>query len=197
MSTTALARFPGDADSTAVAAALAELSAASTLPFGPWDRLYSERVQELAGWLQCAAMLRGHELAEPPGPVGGSSRSVVHGLITAHASMLTRHEADLAPFRGPDGALLGNDYDDHDGAADRHVEELVQMLGAVMAVLAGEFGRPTGRGESEPDTEAGMNAVLDAMTSPDFEGGDIVEAIKERLRALGFDLSTAEESDDA
>ncbi|MCG7523969.1 hypothetical protein MHW47_05875 [Streptomyces sp. OfavH-34-F] len=197
MTSAALTSFPGDADSTTVAAALAELTAASALPFDQWDRPLSDRVQDLAGWLQCAAMLRGHELAEAPGPAGSSSHGVVHSLISTHASMLARHRAELAPFKGPDGALLGNDYDDHDEAADRHTDECVQMLGTVMAVLAGEFGRPADTTAPGPDVTAGMTAVLAAMTDPDLEGGDIVEAIKWRLRTLGFDLTIPEDPDDA
>ncbi|MEU6406149.1 hypothetical protein [Streptomyces sp. NPDC046985] len=196
MTSAALTGFPGDADSTTVAAALAELTAASALPFDYWDQFLSERVQDLAGWLQCAAMLRGHELAETPGPAVGSSRSVVHSLITAHASVLARHRVELAPFKGSDGALLGNDYAYHDEAADRQTGELVQMLGTVMAVLAGEFGRPAENTAPGPDATAGMNAVLAAMTDPDLESGDIVEDIKTSLHALGFDLTTAEQSND-
>ncbi|MHC3392262.1 hypothetical protein ACLQ2E_22780 [Streptomyces lavendulocolor] len=194
MTATTLTTLPGDADSTAVAAALAELAAVAAQPFDQWDRVRSERVQELTGWLQCAAMCHSHGLDGAPGPAGGSSRDVVHGLITAHASLLARQRAEITPFVGPDGALLGNDYDDHDEAADRHVEERVQMLGTVMAVLAGEFGRPAVTA-SEPDPQDGMDAVLDAMTDPDLEGGDIVEAIKDRLHALGFVLSIAEDDD--
>jgi hypothetical protein len=92
--------------------------------------------------------------------------------------------------------LPSNDYDDHDGAAGRHTEERVQMLGTVMAVLAGEFGRPTGSTAPGPDVTAGMTAVLTALTDPDLEGGDIVETIKEHLHALGFDLTIAEDPDD-
>lgn len=196
MTSAALTSLPGDADSATVAAALAELTAASAQPFDQWDRRLSDRVQDLAGWLQCATMLRGHELAETPGPAEGSSRGVVHSLITSHGSMLARHRAELAPFKGPDGALLDNDYDDHDEAADRHTDEHVQMLGTVMAVLAGEFGRPTGSTASGPDVAAGMAAVLAAMTDPELEGGDIAEAIKWRLRQLGFDLTIPEDPDD-
>lgn len=196
MTPTALTTLPGDAGSATVAAVLAELAAIGAQPFDQWDRMRSERVQELTGWLQCAAMWHSRGLDGAPGPAEGSSRSVVHGLITSHASLLARQRAEIAPFVGPDGALLGNDYDLHDKAADRHVEECVQMLGTVMAVLAGEFGRPA-VSASEPDPQDGMDAVLDAMTDPDLEGGDIVEAIKDRLYSLGFDLSTAEEFDDA
>ncbi|MFE9424167.1 hypothetical protein ACFYNO_14510 [Kitasatospora sp. NPDC006697] len=194
MTATALTTLPGDADSATVAAALAELAAVSAQPFDQWDRVRSERVQELTGWLQCAAMCHSHGLDGAPVASGGSSRGVVHGLITAHASLLARQRAEIAPFVGPEGALLGNDYDTHDEAADRHVGELVQMLGTVMAVLAGEFGRPA-VSAPEPDPRVGMDTVLDAMTDPDLEGGDIVETIKERLHALGFDLSVAGESD--
>ncbi|MFI6112912.1 hypothetical protein [Kitasatospora sp. NPDC051164] len=196
MTSAALTSFPGDADSATVAAALGELTAATALPFDEWDRPVIDRVQDLAGWLQCAAMLRGLNLAQTPGTAEGSSRGVVHSLITAHASMLARHQAELAPFKGPDGALLGNDYDDHDEAADRHTDERVEMLGTVMAVLAGEFGRSTGSTAPGPDVRAGMVAVLAAMTDPDLEGGDIVEAIKWRLRSLGFDLTIPEDPGD-
>ncbi|MFJ3206225.1 hypothetical protein [Streptomyces sp. NPDC086989] len=128
--------------------------------------------------------------------MGGSSLSVVHRLIAAHASLLARRQAELSPFKGPDGTLLGNDYNDHDAAADRHVDERLQMLGTVMAVLAGEFGRPGGTPSPEPDAQAGIRSVLDAMTDPDLEGDDIVEAIKYRLDALGFDLSIPGEFED-
>ncbi|WP_439681532.1 hypothetical protein [Embleya sp. MST-111070] len=125
-----------------------------------------------------------------------SWRGVVHDLITAHASMVARQQAEIAPFKGPDGALLGEDYDDHDEAADRHVEEQAQMLGIVIAVLAREFGRPHKGTTQEADALAGMSAVLATMTDPDLEGGDIVEAIKERLQALGFDLNMPDDFDE-
>ncbi|MGP3691055.1 hypothetical protein ACTVZO_41385 [Streptomyces sp. IBSNAI002] len=194
MSTTALSTSPGDADTTTVSITLAALTTAATQPFDQWDRARSEQVQELAAWLQCAAMWRSHE--EVPGAKEGSSLSVIHGLIAANASLLARQQAEIAPFKRPDGCLLGNDYDDHDEAADRHVDERLQMLGTVMAVLAGEFGRPEASAASEPGVQAGMRSVLGAMTDPDLEGGDIVEAIKHRLHFLGFDLSIPGECED-
>ncbi|MCM2430936.1 hypothetical protein [Streptomyces sp. RKAG337] len=191
MTSSALTTFPGEANSADVHRALAALNAAATHPVELWDHARSQQVQELAAWLHCAAMCRRQDLAEVASSAEGSSQNVIHGLITAHASMRARQEAEIAPFKGPDGALLGNDYDDHDEYADRHADEKIQMLGMVMAVLTGEFGRP----EPQPDAQAGMSAVLEAMTG-DLEGGDIVEAIKDRLQALGFDLAIPDAFED-
>ena len=142
MQTTALAAFPGDASPDDVAAVAAELSAAAGQPFGRWTAEHSSRVQDLAGWLHCAAMWRGQDLVEAARVSVGSSRDVAHALVEAHAAMRARHQAEIAPFKDGDGTLLGNDYDDHDEVADRHTGESVEMLGVVMAVLAGQFGRP-------------------------------------------------------
>lgn len=140
---TPLAVLPRDAAPADIAEVLTQLTEAQAIPFHRWDRAYSARIQNLAGWLQCAAMWQGQDLTEAADIPEGDGQAVLHALIDAHAAMLARHEAELAPYKEADGALLSNDYDDHDPLADRHTEEAVEMLGLVMAVLAGEFGRPT------------------------------------------------------
>ncbi|MBV9025904.1 MAG: hypothetical protein JO362_19430 [Streptomycetaceae bacterium] len=194
--TTALAVFPGDATPADVAAVQAKLTAIGAHPFERWDRARNARVQELAGWLHCAAMWRGQDLNETPDIPARPGHSVVHALIEAHATMPARHQAELAPFKDADGSLLGEDYDDHDEVTDRHTDEELQMLAVVMAMLAGEFGRPTPDTAPVPDAQAGMAAVLSAMTDPDLEGGDIVEELKGRLSTLGFDLTIPEPDDE-
>ncbi|MFK0179576.1 hypothetical protein ACIQVR_26820 [Streptomyces xanthochromogenes] len=133
-----MAVLPRDAAPGDVSEALTRLSEAQTLPFHGWDRTYSARIQNLAGWLHCAAMWRGQDLTEAADISEGGGQVVIHALIDAHAAMLARHEAELAPYKDTDGTLLGEDYDD---VADRHIGEVVEMLGLVMAVLVGEFGR--------------------------------------------------------
>ncbi|MCM2392587.1 hypothetical protein [Streptomyces albipurpureus] len=140
---TPLAVPPRDAAPTNVAEALTRLTDAQELPFHGWDRAYCARIQNLAGWLHCAVMWRGQDLTEAADIPEGGGQVVLHALIDAHAAMLARHEAELAPYKDADGALLGEEYDEHDKVADRHIEEVVEMLGLVMAVLVGEFGRPT------------------------------------------------------
>ncbi|MFJ6140161.1 hypothetical protein [Kitasatospora sp. NPDC092286] len=134
-----MAALPRDAGPADIAEVLTQLTEAQALPFHRWDRAYSARIQNLAGWLHCAAMWQDRDLAEAADIPEGDGQTVLHALIDAHAAMLARHEAELAPYKDADGALLGNDYD---AVADRHAEEAVEMLGLVIAVLAGEFGRP-------------------------------------------------------
>ncbi|MFJ5071740.1 hypothetical protein ACIQC7_35525 [Kitasatospora sp. NPDC088556] len=134
-----MAALPRDAAPADIVEVLTQLTEAQALPFHRWDRAYSARIQNLAGWLHCAAMWQGRDLAEAADIPEGDGQAVLHALIDAHAAMLARHEAELAPYKDADGALLGND---HDAVADRHTEEAVQMLGLVIAVLVGEFGRP-------------------------------------------------------
>ncbi|MFJ2419239.1 hypothetical protein [Streptomyces brevispora] len=138
---TPLAVLPRDATPGDISEALTRLSEAQALPFHGWDRTYSARVQNLAGWLHCAAMWWGQDLTEAADIPEGGGQVVLHALIDAHAAMLARHKAELAPYKDTDGTLLGEDYDEHDKVADRHIEEVVEMLGLVMAVLVGEFGR--------------------------------------------------------
>lgn len=140
---TPLAALPHDAAPADIAEVLTQLTQAKTLPSHQWDRAYSAHIQNLAGWLHCAAMWQGQDLTEAAGIPEGDGQAVLHALIHAHAAMLARHEAELVPYKTADGALLGNDYDDYEAVADRHTQEAVEMLGLVMAVLAGEFGRPT------------------------------------------------------
>ncbi|MGW6605868.1 hypothetical protein [Streptomyces sp. NPDC055036] len=64
-------------------------------------------------------MWQGQDLTEAAGIPEGDGQAVIHALIDAHAAMLARHEAELAPYKDTDGALSGNDYDDHDAVADR------------------------------------------------------------------------------
>ncbi|MFJ7280889.1 hypothetical protein [Kitasatospora sp. NPDC098663] len=142
MSKTPLAVPPRDAAPGDVSEALTRLSEAQAHPFHGWDRTYSARIQNLAGWLHAAAMWRGQDLAEAADIPEGGGQVVIHSLIDAHAAMLARHEAELVPYKDADGALLGKDYDDRNAVADRHIGEVVGMLGLVMAVLVGEFGRP-------------------------------------------------------
>ncbi|MFD4245787.1 hypothetical protein ACFWP3_29965 [Streptomyces sp. NPDC058525] len=134
---TPLAALPRDAAPADIAEVLTQLTEAQAIPFHLWDRAYSARIQKLAGWLHCAAMWQGQNLTEAADIPEGDGQAVLHALIDAHAVMLARHEAELAPHKDADGALLGND-----AVTDRHAEETVEMLGLVMAVLAGEFGRP-------------------------------------------------------
>ncbi|WP_405824127.1 hypothetical protein OG705_28930 [Streptomyces sp. NBC_00838] len=140
---TPLAGLPRDAAPADIAAVLTQLTEARAVPFHRWDRAYSARIQNLAGWLHCAAMWQGQDLTEAADIPEGDGQVVPRALIDAHADMLARHEAELAQYKSADGTLLGNDYDDHDAVVGRHTEEAVEMLGLVMAVLAGEFGRPT------------------------------------------------------
>ncbi|MFD4574717.1 hypothetical protein ACFWNK_21845 [Streptomyces sp. NPDC058417] len=136
-----MAVLPSEAAPGDVSEALTRLCEAQALPLHEWDRTYSARIQNLAGWLYCVAMWRGQDLTEAADIPEGGGQVVIHALIDAHAAMLARHEAELAPYKDTDGTLLGEDYDAHDKVADRHVGEVVEMLGLVMAVLAGEFGR--------------------------------------------------------
>ncbi|MGW5928808.1 hypothetical protein ACWF2L_21545 [Streptomyces anulatus] len=140
---TPLAELPCNAAPADIAAVLTQLTEAQVVPFHQWDRAYSARIQNLAGWLHCAAMWQGQDLTGAADIPAGDGQAVIHALIYTHAAMLARHEAELAPYKDTDGALSGHDYDDHDAVANRHTEEAVEMLGLVMAVLAGEFGRPT------------------------------------------------------
>ena len=48
---------------------------------------------------------------------------------------------------------------------------------------------PAAPTKTRPDAQAGMDAVVEILTGADLEGGDIIEALKERLGGLGFDLS--------
>ncbi|MFE5859750.1 hypothetical protein ACFQ77_04235 [Streptomyces virginiae] len=137
---TPLAALPRDAAPADIAEVLTQLTEAQAIPFHRWDRAYSALIQNLSGWLHCAAMWQGQSLTEAADIPEGDGQAVLHALMDAHAAMLARHEAELAPYKDADGALLGNDYN---AVADRHTEEAVEMLGLVMAVLAGEFGRPT------------------------------------------------------
>lgn len=137
---TPLAVPPRDAAPADIAEVLTQLTEAQALPFHRWDRAYSARIQNLAGWLHCAAMWQGRDLAEAADIPEGDGQAVLHALIDAYAAMLARHEAELAPYKDANGAVLGKHYD---AVAGRHTEETVEMLGLVMAVLVGEFGRPT------------------------------------------------------
>lgn len=140
---TPLAVLPRDAASTDIAEVLTQLTEARALPFSQWDRAHSARIQNLAGWLHSATMWQSRDLNETADIPEGDGQTVLHSLMDAHAAMLARHEAEVAPYKDTDGALLGNDYDNYDTVVERHTEEAVEMLGLVMAVLAGEFGRPT------------------------------------------------------
>ncbi|MFD9868558.1 hypothetical protein ACFXI8_27315 [Streptomyces niveus] len=140
---TPLAGLPRNAVPADITAVLTQLTEAQAVPFHRWDRAYSGRIQNLAGWLHCAAMWRGQDLTEAAYIPEGDGQVVPRALIDAHADMLARHESELAPYKDADGSLRGNDYDDHDAVVERHTEEAVEMLGLVMAVLAGEFGRAT------------------------------------------------------
>jgi hypothetical protein len=69
---TPLAVLPRDAAPDDVSEALTLLTEAQALPFHRWDRAYSARVQNLAGWLHCAVMWRGQDLTEAADiPEGG------------------------------------------------------------------------------------------------------------------------------
>ncbi|MFJ5739984.1 hypothetical protein [Streptomyces microflavus] len=140
---TPLAVLPRDAAPTDIAEVLTQLTESQALPFDRWDRAYSARIQNLTGWLHCAAMWQAQDLTEAADFPEGDGQAVIHALIHSHAAMLARHEAELAPYKDTDGAPSGNESKARDAAAGRHTEEAVEMLGLVMAVLAGEFGRPT------------------------------------------------------
>ncbi|MEW1629607.1 hypothetical protein AB0387_19755 [Streptomyces sp. NPDC089173] len=140
---TPLAVFPRDAAPTDIAEVLTRLTESQAVSFDRWDRAYSARIQNLARWLHCAAMWRGQDLVEAADIPEGDGQAVIHALIHSHAAMRVRHEGELAPYKDDDGTPLGNDCNAHDAVAGRHAEEAVEMLGLVMAVLAGEFGRPT------------------------------------------------------
>ncbi|WP_433855122.1 hypothetical protein [Streptomyces kronopolitis] len=156
----ALSTAPGDAGPCDVADVLAALAGAAAEPFDRWDHSRADQVLQLAGWLQCATAWRTQDLHEPPGVPGPAHGGVVHGLIAAYQGMLARQRAEIAVFMYAGGTLKGKGYNDYDAVFDQHVEETVQMLGTVMAVLAGEYGRPGDEPRPHPDPQG------DAPSSP-------------------------------
>lgn len=151
---TALSTAPGDAGPLDVADVLVALCGAAAEPFDRWDRARVEKVLQLTGWVQCAAAWRAQDLHELPSIPGAAHDGVIHGLLTASQGMLARQRSEIAPFMDAEGCLLGEDYDAHDAVFDQHVEETVQMLGTVMAILAGEYGRPGDGPRQHPAPQA-------------------------------------------